>query len=346
MRFKKLSVIMALAIIASFFVFSANAKAASEVSGRMYFQAATALDDNVDSETPYEYQIKRVYLIYKNKIDDVWSFRATTDVRNDGNRYILYLKHAYFQGKWAFGAAKVSLRGGMIGTPNAGFMYSMSDYRWIDDTYLDQDQALLTNGNYAETSADLGFQLKVDISMVSITVANTNGEGFSGGDEVADSGKAWYGNVVVNPIPNLYIIGMTRYEVESIENTDNATLDQSVYYYGGGAAWKTDMLKIGAVYTMGERETDGTTVNEMALMDAYLNLNLESVVGMPVLVMANYAFGEDDKFDDSKIQNLGIGAGYKFNKNIRCLVYYQQRMYDASGVDDDQDLILKIEAKF
>ena len=352
MRFKKLSVIMALAIIASFFVFSANAKAASEVSGRMYFQAGMDLDDKQEAtnDTAYSYQIKRVYLTYKNKLNDVWSVMVRTDVKAQDfggkDRYSLFIKNAYFQGKWAFGAAKITLQGGMFGTPNTGFMYSMSDYRWVDDTYLDQSKVVLPNGNYGETSADMGFKVKIDISMLSITIANVNGEGFGDVEDAANSGKAWYGNVTVNPIENLYIAGIGRYERELIDNDNVPTVETNVYYYGAGIAWKTDMLKIGAIYTMGEKETDGTTVNEMALMDAYLNMNLESVIGMPVLVMANYAFGEDDKFDDSKVQVLAAGVGYKFNKNIRCLLYYQQLMYDTSGVDDDQALYLKTEAKF
>ncbi|GEM_PF-598474 len=261
-------------------------------------------------------------------------------------KYALYIKYAYVEKAFEIDPLKAKFTFGMIETPMIGFVDKLADQRWVHKNFIDDAKGILIKSNgksYGiDNSADMGASLKVSaMKMVEIEVAVTNGEGYKDTDESEDDakneGKAYYGRVTISPIEQLKISGFYRRE-----GLDNDEGDFHKGYYGGGIAWvDKKLIMVGANYLVvfekddGEdlagTQVDGTEEKyEMSIIDAWVTLKFDTIVGMPLFLMARYGIG-DTGHKEGKTTYMGAGLGYQFDDNVRFIAHYDQ--YDNELAD-------------
>lgn len=331
----------------------------------------TESTDNGSGEKMNTFEIERVYFTMKKDLDDVFSGRVTFDVGNeqiiekaslgengavdsagdpvetaDGSetsKYRVYVKYAYVQAKNKIGPASYKIKFGMIDTPVIGYVDKLADQRWLHKNLIDDAKNVLTGiDNSADMGAsiDLGFMDK----MVNVVLALTNGEGYkktcesvydNESDPTKNSahGKAVYGRLTIAPIEGLSISGYYRRE-----GTSSNQSDFNKGYMGGGIAYANDLIMVGANYILPFHTVDGETAlndageeEDLSMLDCWLTVTPEKFVGMPLLVMARYGYGDDGALDDDKVTFMGAGLGYKFNKKFRVMAWYEQ--YDSEAAD-------------
>jgi len=351
--FLKTALVLSLVLFISSFSLAAKKDKEGDdlkIKGKAYIQWQDDLE-----EDQHSFGVTRAYLQFLKKLDDTFSVKITADAINNlpsddsagntskSNTYEFYLKNAYLNAKKKItDDLKCSFSLGMIGTPNIGVVDSLSDYRWVYNNYLDKSKNIL--GTSLDTSADLGASLNFNImKMVSLTGALTNGEGYKQASEESN-GKSIYGTVSINPFKlgedkkgdGLFINGYLKRTNGFVEDGDNL-----LSYYGGGVAWKSKLIKVGANIYAGEKKSSD---QKFSLFDSYLHSNLDCVIKMPVLVMGRFAFGKDKDNSDSKVTKMGIGAGYKFCKSVRSLLYYEKTQYET--IKSNDMLYLKTEVKY
>lgn len=370
----------ALALIFALSSAAANAaeseQSATQVSGKMYIQWMKEMSNPVADESEHRnsFQLTRAYLQFKHQLDQVWSVKVTLDADNgdggDDTRYNVFVKNAYLQAKVGMGVANLTLQFGMIGTAAIGIIDSVSDYRWLNSNYLDAAKLLLAKsttslGQSIDTSADMGVSAELQIAkIVTVTAQVTNGEGYKKTDETDtgnDDGKAYLGMLTIQPVPGLYIAGYMRNQVTD----DGQDSDNYIRYYGGTIAYSTDLIKVGASYIVGKKSTlawpyDGTaSETDYTIVDAFLNVNLQSVAGVPVLIAGRYARGVTE-FDDAAGTEVttslwAAGLGYQFSKNVRFMAYYEvysaETNLDVASTtldysDDEENFYIKCEVTF
>ncbi len=309
--------------------------------------------DNGGGDKKNTFEFERIYLDLKYKLDEVWSVRITTDIENQQtlegvdynkddetvgdsatvrSKYALFIKHGYLQAKKKLDPIDVQVRAGMIDTPISGHMDSLGDQRWIMENMMGMSKQMLFIGDKGytlDTTADMGLQAQVDYNkLISAVAALTNGEGFKNSNEseagARSEGKSYYGRLTVTPIEGLVLSGYYKKE-----GTDTDENKNQKGYYGASIAWVTDLVKVGATYLLpyekkdGDKIADGDDEYEMSVLDIWCSLYLNSVIDIPVIVMARYGIA-DNGLDDGKTTFMGGGAGYVFNKYCRVIAWYQQ----------------------
>lgn len=358
-----------------------------KVSGRMYAEWLKTLGNKNDSGENYNtFNITRVYLDFRKKIDATWSVRTTLDVGNDNaeavsdkdSRYTAYLKFAYLQAQQDLGFGILTAQFGMVGTPVIGLIDDTSDYRWLNQNYLDAAKMLLFKqsgvtggiGQSLDSSADMGLSVSLNVAkMVTVTGAVTNGEGYKKTDELKwhDDGKALYGMLTVTPIEGLSLAGFYRNQVtrDQGENAD----DNYSRYYGAFAAYNFQGIRVGVSYLLATVSSNGTTagtdplVAKYTLLDAFLMANLNALTGMPILVAGRYAMGSTE-YSDGYGANDGVsadvtiwafGVGYQFNNSVRVMAYIEDQKAESSDAalasvadwkGSNRNFYIKTEAKF
>lgn len=343
------------------------------LKGKAYIEYMNQTKVQEDDKKLNTFQIKRVYLTWKKELNSIWSARVTTDVgqvdstgetdpsgedvETETTAYAVYLKYAYVQGKKDFGPVSARMQLGMIGTPNSGYTDKVSGYRWVNNNYsFDHAKKILAAVDGADykaqsidNSADAGVRLDLELmKMVTLTGMYSNGEGYKKVDEPTSNGKAMYGMLKVTPVEGLALAGFYRNEVTNeFESGDNYRM-----YYGAGISYSTDLIKVGANYVLPEVEKGGEkTVKDAYILDTWLNMNLNSVAGMPVLIMGRYAMAENDELKDvndidSKITIWAAGLGYEIARGFKALAYLENRTFEQEDVDDEQTFYVKTEVKF
>lgn len=343
------------------------------LKGTAYIQYMNQTKVQDDDKKYKSFQIQRVYLTWKKDLDSIWSARVTTDVGQVGSSgevdggladgddvdtkttpYAVYLKYAYVQGKKDFGPVNAKMQFGMIGTPNSGYTDKVSGYRWVNNNYsFDHAKKVLIDTSGSPTgidnSADAGVRLDLELmKMVTLTGMYSNGEGYKKVDEPTSNGKAMTGMLKVTPLEGLALAGFYRNEVTNeAEAGDNYRM-----YYGAGLSYSTDLIKVGANYVLPEVKKGGDdTVKDAYILDTWLNMNLNSVAGMPVLIMGRYAMAENEEAndvldDDSAVTIWAAGLGYELTKGFKALAYLENRTFESDTMDDEQTFYVKTEVKF
>jgi hypothetical protein len=351
-----------------------------EVGGLAYIEWSKELKHSA-TRTPDEnyntFAIKRVYLDFKKKLDDMWSVRVTTDVGQvdaksdkkyveDGgattskvdsktNGYTVFLKYAYVEAKDKLDFAEYKFNFGMISTPLIGFVDKQSDYRWLEQNYVDQAKTVLyylsgtsLKGQSIDNSADMGVSLEVSMfnKLLTLTGAYTNGEGYKYADEVklGDDGKAYYGMLTIMPIKDLYFVGIYRNQ-----DTNDKISDNYNRYMGGGVVYSDELFKVGAMYLLPEVSTkelgQAAVENKYKLFDSWLNIRLDTIISIPVIVVGRYAFGENKDLDKSKVTSWAAGLGYHVANGLRAVAYFQNVKSEALD-NPDRQVFVKTEVKF
>ena len=158
--------------------------------------------------------------------------------------------------------------------------------------------------------------------------------------------------VNVTPIEGVNILGFYR-DQETNKEIDN----NYVSYYGAGAMYSNKLIKVGATYTLPEISTQASSgvdavKDKYSIFDSWATANLDSVVGLPVLLHGRFAMGRSandqaktDMGDYGNTTLYGLGLGYAYSKDARIIAYYVNKKYQK--VDKaDSDIIVRSEIKF
>jgi len=335
------------------------------VSGLMYLQWMKEVERPSGAENRNGFDVQRVYLNFAYKIDDVWSTRATLDVGNDNGkdeRYQAFLKYGYVQAATELGFGRLTSRFGLIGTPVIGFIDGQSDYRWLNQNFVNASNLVLHNqeeanmghlsmrvpddikGQSLDTPADLGAGVNLSMrNLVAFDLQVTNGEGFKRTNDFTgssnDDGKAYLAMVTVTPLPGLAVAGYYRY----CTTNDAEGADNYVNYYGGSAVYQFQGIRAGISVVLAEVSTmalGGTqaTVAQYRLIDAFVMANMKALAGLPVLLAGRYVIGAT-KYDDGYAANgleanatvWAAGIGWQFNDRVRAMAYFENQ---ESSSDD------------
>jgi len=142
---------------------------AVEVSGKSYFQYAY---ENYRPEEDYNsMDVGRVYLSFKDTVEENIKFKATTDIHRDIDGYYrVFLKYCQLTFEDLVAGADVSI--GQLATPQVGFEEKAWGYRFVSKSFSDLDTRL--------SSADQGISARRELAdgFGEMVIAVLNGEGY------------------------------------------------------------------------------------------------------------------------------------------------------------------------
>jgi hypothetical protein len=321
-------------------------KPRAEISGLMYLWWMGDLTSNSNANG---FSIKRAYLNFQNRIDDIWSFRVTTDVNSNSIGHngkdadmsagdYVYLKFAYVQTNFKFDDYGIKVQYGISGTPVVDQIDRISGARWIYNNYIDKSKDLI--GETYDYSADLG--IKVDLSylkLLTLTGMYANGAGFvnPNASEYSPT-KAGYVMLTITPIETIYIAGYFKRQ----EIADTSIEKNNKMYTGAMAAWSDKSIKVGLNYAWLQKKEDGDT-DTGSIIDIWANVNVNDFVGFPVLAYARFAYGE---INSSKTYAQKYGVGYQFNSYVQAMILYEITNTKSDDTAANQGIYIKTEAKF
>jgi hypothetical protein len=309
------------------------------------------------------FRMQRCYLTVKKRIGEIFSLRITTDI-DPSSADLLYLKYGYVQLYKDFstpvGPVIVKAQFGKIGTPVIGITDKLSDLRWIGPNYLNNSKMVL-NGKSFDDSADLGGLVSLSLfNLVTMEYTLTNGEGVKSDNNETYGGKAHTFLFSVNPvdyIKELYVNFYFRLEDTNKNKLTGTGTTSIIYtgierrgYYGVGAAWESDLIKVGGNFFMPEMQNSRSFWYDAALapyfinfavrhklkyylVDAWFNINLGAVTPAGVLLLGRAAWGKElSSFAGNMKQPhetlvLGGGVGYQFSQYFRMVLYYETVRY-------------------
>jgi hypothetical protein len=249
----------------------------------------------------------------------------------------VFLKFAYIQAAQQYDTVSYSLQCGMVGTPLLNYVDGQSDYRWIQQNYFyNAKDVINTTVDY---SADLGVRADVSFfKVVTLTGAITNGEGFKHVSET-DDGKAYYGMFTVNPLEHFSLIVFNRYcVINDNDRSDNYTNNTSFGFF-----YTQDVIKTGVVYALPVEKANGQKTF-YRLVDSYLHVDLSYIWSVPLIVAARFGYGKNVDTDNT-VKILSGGVGYRLNKDVRAIVYYQHKK-DDSNTKADEVMFIKCGISF
>ncbi len=362
-------------------------KESVKVSGVLFLQWLKEIERPGDGENRNSFDIQRAYLNAAYQIDEIWSMRLTLDVANDNGtdqRYQAYLKYAYIQAAPDPGFGKLAVQFGMIGTSVISLIDKYSDYRWLNENFINASNIILHNqksanmgqltgrtpiatgwsGQSIDTSADLGVGVNLAVAKIlNFDVQVTNGEGYKKTNDITqnDDGKAYLALLSITPLEGLCIAGYMRHLVTN----DSEAGNNYNRYYGLSLFYAFRDIRAGASFVMAQVSTMTPPATDPAiakyrLFDAFVMANLKSLTGVPVLFAGRYVLGFT-RYDEgyagangaeARARVWAMGVGYQFNNFVRAMLYLEdQHSYsdDIAVADWDhaaRNVWLKAEASF
>ena len=309
-----------------------------------------------------EFRVNRALIDVRYKISDVFSARLTTDAdltvtptAASNAAFHFYLKYAYIEARKNFGLVALSASGGMIATPIIGWFDYLSDFRWISQNYIDNSKAVLNNLTI-DNSGDLGVTASIDLTKhVTLTGSFTNGTGYKANE--TNSYKAVSYLAAITPFKGFYLSGFGRNNIDN--KYDYTGKKAKTEFYGYGAAYTSDLIKMGFnhvfVYatTVGLTSAFGSALTFPStdvflypvlkrgyrILDSWLNFNLGGVVPtVPLILVGRVVYGFQARTHQRLLTNIDfakerktilylLGVGWQFSKNFRIMVGGELQRY-------------------
>lgn len=144
----------------------------TQISGKMFFDFTQLTQTDSGQQTAASgtgLDVKRFYLGFDHRFDDIWSVNLTTDFNyssSDGETQ-LFVKKAYVQGKFDKSAV---LRIGSADMPWIPFVENYYGYRYVENTLIDR----LKEGNSADWGLHLGGNVADELNYA-VSVVNGGG---------------------------------------------------------------------------------------------------------------------------------------------------------------------------
>ena len=311
-------------------------------SGKVYAHYGYMLGE--EAEKYNEFDIDRVYLTAKAKLDSDLSVRVTTDigrakpqgadVDGDGSEDIevpedeklrVFLKYAYLE--WA-AADSVKLRFGAAGTAFVGYYDKFWGQRYLAKAFTDDNKIL--------DSSDIGIQAlgKISDGLVTWQAGVINGDGY--GKAEASSTKAVQGRVTVDPMSggdsSLPITVFAQQDVMAPDGED------PVRVLAGAAGYKMDNLTFWGEYVLqseGEVSGSGYSVTLIPRIPDVLN------------VIARYDHWDPDSDTDGDAETtIRAGVSRDFLKKVSGALTYERTTLEAAKDTPEHGVFVRMQAGF
>jgi len=274
------------------------------------------------------FEVKRVYLGYKFKIDDKISAKVTFDIGKNsaGSDYTAFLKTAQID--WSL-KDNFKLSFGMIGNKQFKYQESIWGYRYMYKTFQDE--------NKFGSSADLGVNGEIKVSEnLKMNLFILNGEGYKNIQD--DDGYMKIGGNLIYEISNGLSLKL-YYDSEPGNDEFNVT---NVGYFIGYDKNKT---RVGLEYNKinnAKSYNSPSLDNNLSGFSGYISQNLSensSVFFRYDSLESNIVSGSSEPWNsgkDGKLMILGyehvVTKGFKLNLNYRNYNYTDNSINNKSMV--------------
>ncbi len=221
------------------------------VHGKTYVDTTykTNKDDGTgekSSDTGWGTDVKRFYVSFDYKYDDVWSANFTSDIGDKGTkRYDLFVKKAYIQAKLSDAA---TFRFGSADLPWIPFVEGLYGYRYLEN--------VLTDRTGFGTSADWGIHFLGKSGVVSYAAGVVNGRGYS--DPTRTKQPDFTGRIAFQPVKDL-TIGVGAYNGKLGQDTEVSPAEHTATRYDAVVAY-TGAFRLGGEYFTADNWKNVTTI--------------------------------------------------------------------------------------
>jgi hypothetical protein len=279
-------------------------------------------------------------------------------------RYRAYVFMAQVMAKKAFGPVEATLKYGVLVDPIICSTGSNSwcDIRWLRDNLLYGTNPYGYGINfYHATDLGAGVDLKILKGLIMADLQITNGEGWLYVDEQDNEvqqnygdkeqhGKAYQGRVTLT-LPFLTALHISAYyRLEEL----SGSADDNEGFMAGSLWYRDKLINAGVYYILPYKNVGGDpietvpgTEDDVTIIDSYINIYLDSLIGMPITLIASYGVGEDDANDDTQKTYTGLGVAYTFAKLVRIGLWYQIQTNDADpNGEDNKQFFVKTEVQW
>ena len=285
-------------------------------------------DLSSESSKKNSFEVKRVYLGYKFKIDDKISAKVTFDIGKNsaGSDYTAFLKTAQID--WSL-KDNFKLSFGMIGNKQFKYQESIGGYRYLYKTFQDE--------NKFGSSADLGVNGEIKVSKnLKMNLFMLNGEGYKNIQD--DDGYMKIGGNLIYEISNGLSLKL-YYDSEPGNDEFNVT---NVGYFIGYDKNKT---RVGLEYNKinnAKSYNSPSLENNLSGFSGYISQNFSensSVFFRYDSLESNIVSGSSEPWNsgkDGKLMILGyehvVTKGFKLNLNYRNYNYTDNSINNKSMV--------------
>jgi len=285
-------------------------------------------DLSSESSKKNSFEVKRVYLGYKFKIDDKISAKVTFDIGKNsaGSDYTAFLKTAQID--WSL-KDNFKLSFGMIGNKQFKYQESIWGYRYLYKTFQDE--------NKFGSSADLGVNGEIKVSKnLKMNLFMLNGEGYKNIQD--DDGYMKIGGNLIYEISNGLSLKL-YYDSEPGNDEFNVT---NVGYFIGYDKNKT---RVGLEYNKinnAKSYNSPSLENNLSGFSGYISQNFSensSVFFRYDSLESNIVSGSSEPWNsgkDGKLMILGyehvVTKGFKLNLNYRNYNYTDNSINNKSMV--------------
>jgi len=297
-----------------------------DIFSTIFWNYNTDLSSEASKKNSFE--VKRVYLGYKFKIDDKISAKVTFDIGKNsaGSDYTAFLKTAQID--WSL-KDNFKLSFGMIGNKQFKYQESIWGYRYLYKTFQDE--------NKFGSSADLGVNGEIKVSKnLKMNLFMLNGEGYKNIQD--DDGYMKIGGNLIYEISNGLSLKL-YYDSEPGNDEFNVT---NVGYFIGYDKNKTrvglEYNKINNAKSFNSPSLD----NNLSGFSGYISQNFSensSVFFRYDSLESNIVSGSSEPWNsgkDGKLMILGyehvVTKGFKLNLNYRNYNYNDNSINNKSMV--------------
>ena len=297
-----------------------------DIFSTIFWNYNTDLSSEASKKNSFE--VKRVYLGYKFKIDDKISAKVTFDIGKNsaGSDYTAFLKTAQID--WSL-KDNFKLSFGMIGNKQFKYQESIWGYRYMYKTFQDE--------NKFGSSADLGVNGEIKVSEnLKMNLFMLNGEGYKNIQD--DDGYMKFGGNLIYEISNALSLKL-YYDSEPGNDEFNVT---NVGYFIGYDKNKT---RIGLEYNKinnAKSYNSPSVDNNLSGFSGYISQNFSkksSLFFRYDYLESNIVSGSSEPWNsgkDGKLIILGyehvITKGFKLNLNYRNYNYADNSINNKSMV--------------
>ena len=215
----------------------------TSLSGKMFFDFTSINEKNSDSgktdKSGIGFDVKRFYLGFDHKFNDVWSVNLTTDFQYSSavGATELFVKKAYVQGKFSDAAV---MRIGSADTPWVPLAEKYYGFRYVENVLVDR----LKYGSSADWGLHIGGDLGQSKS-VNYAVSMLNGRGYK--NPSRSKGVDFEARLGFVPVDNL-VLAIGGYSGHRGQETESLDAHHTAERGDLMVAWASDTFRLGAEY--------------------------------------------------------------------------------------------------
>lgn len=203
--------------------------------------------DTKSNDSGFGTDIKRVYLEFGYKVDNVWSAHFVSDIGDKGTkRYDIFVKKAYLEANFS---KMADLRIGSTDLPWIPFVEHQYGYRYLENTLVDRQKF--------GTSADWGIHMKGGNDKVQYAFGVINGKGYS--DPTRTQSVDFEGRLSFTPVKG-FTLGLGGYSGKLGKDLAATPALHTATRFDALVNYHSDHINIGGEYFSADNWNNVTSV--------------------------------------------------------------------------------------